>query len=436
MKEPLSDETLRSLFTVHPKDPSRIINRESSTIEYKESYNHGNMTAYFKTIAAFANNQGGYLIFGVKDKPHTLIGLKDKSLSQFEGIKVEEFTEALQAYFSPEIRWVHQTFVFQDLCFGVIYTYPLKNKPCICKKSCDNSGAKHSLKEGDIYYRYAGRSERIRYEELSTIINEAKKKETEEFFEKIAAVWKTGISNAAILDTNTGIVTKQEGSFVISKDLLDKVAFVQEGKFVDTGGSPTLRIIGNVEPIEPKQIIIAGKKETEKAIGPTEIVHAFLKEKPVDEPKEYLKQICYQSSANFPIYFFINRACINISDALSFVSDVPSRSCVKQKIIGRLQGKRIQRKKLPTCKTLAGQKKEAFLQQWLSESLPETIKDINHCVEALLCLSTEEIRSHVAYIRRTLIPIFDNTFRSSSSATLTLVRKAISYIDECLYLAE
>ena len=54
------------------------------------------MAQYFKAMAAFANNQGGYILFGIGDKPRRLIGLKDKSLSQFEELKVEDFTKALE----------------------------------------------------------------------------------------------------------------------------------------------------------------------------------------------------------------------------------------------------------------------------------------------------------------------------------------------------
>ena len=102
-KNPLSLEILTGIFRTSPKDPTRIINREGSNIEFKESYSHANMAQYFKTIAAFANNIGGYILFGVGDKPRRLIGLKDSSLAQFEGIKVEELTSNLSDYFSPEI---------------------------------------------------------------------------------------------------------------------------------------------------------------------------------------------------------------------------------------------------------------------------------------------------------------------------------------------
>lgn len=55
MRNALSLENLTGIFRVSSKEPSRIINREGTTIEFKESYNHGNMAQYFKAMAAFAN---------------------------------------------------------------------------------------------------------------------------------------------------------------------------------------------------------------------------------------------------------------------------------------------------------------------------------------------------------------------------------------------
>ena len=141
---PLSEEKLKKLFKTSDRDTVRIVNRESSTIEFKESYSHAGMAQYFKTMAAFANNAGGYIVFGVGDKPRNLIGLKDKNLSQFEELKVEEFTKNLLEYFSPEIKWEHCTFEFLGMSFGVIYTFPLKKKPCVCKKVYDSQNKKYS----------------------------------------------------------------------------------------------------------------------------------------------------------------------------------------------------------------------------------------------------------------------------------------------------
>ena len=48
---------------------------ESSTIDYKEKVENKKPKSWLKTISAFANSNGGILIFGVRDNDHELIGL-------------------------------------------------------------------------------------------------------------------------------------------------------------------------------------------------------------------------------------------------------------------------------------------------------------------------------------------------------------------------
>lgn len=292
---PLSADILTNLFRTSPKDPLRIINREGSTIEFKESYSHAGMAQYFKTIAAFANNSGGYIIFGVGDKPRRLLGLKEKNLSQFEELKVEEFTKNLLEYFSPEIRWDHCTFEYKGMSFGVIYTEPLLNKPCICKKSYDAPNPKYTLKEGDIFYRYGGRSERIRYEELSAIIDHARKVEEQLWLNFAQRAAKVGIENACLLDLGTGKITGNGGSIVIDENLLSKIAFIKEGEFVETKGKPAIRLIGDIENVSTGKIVVRETtRKVVKAIEPNDLIKAFLKGINVEDPLEYICRAFYR----------------------------------------------------------------------------------------------------------------------------------------------
>ena len=435
MKNALSLENLTGIFRVSSKEPSRIINREGTTIEFKESYNHGNMAQYFKAMAAFANNQGGYILFGIGDKPRRLIGLKDKSLSQFEELKVEDFTKALLDYFSPEIKWEHCTFEFHDMSFGVIYVYPLTHKPCICKKHYDSQNAKYSLKEGDIYYRYGGRSERIRYAELTSIIDEARKNEERQWLNFAKRAVRIGVSNAALLDLKSGNLSGTNGSVVIDGELLQKLAFIQAGKFVETGGTPTLRLIGDITEISTGKVVVTETaRKVVRAIEPSDIVHVFLENKPVDEPIEYIKRICSATSANYPVYFFMRQASITSSDALSIVKQTTNRGVAKVKLIERLEEKSILQGKLPISSTSAGKQKEHYRQQWLTESITMPIAHIGYCVEALLYLSNEEIAEHNQYIRSNLLKIYSTENEKASSIVASNIRKAICRIDEGLYL--
>jgi hypothetical protein len=249
--EPLSEVALLDIFKADPNMPNRIVTRESSTIEFKENYNHSGMADYFKTIASFANNKGGYIVFGVKDKPRTIIGLTERSAKQFDEINVEVFTGNLCDFFSPAIEWEHILYNWNNLFFGIIYIYELNCKPCICKKSSDLNNQNCALKEGEIYYRYRGRSERIHYPELIQILQEQRQKESLAWMKHFERILRSGPTNIATLDLNHMDLDLNNGKgFVLDKDLanelLSKVKLIKSGKFTETGGKPTLKLIGNL----------------------------------------------------------------------------------------------------------------------------------------------------------------------------------------------
>ena len=434
-ENPLSADILTSLFRTSPADEYRIINRESVTIEFKESYNHAGVAQYFKAIAAFANNVGGYLIFGVGDKPRRLIGLKGKALEQFETLKVEEFTKALMDYFSPSIRWEHCTFEFKGLSFGVIYVYALKKKPCVCKKTYDNPNPKYTLKEGDIYFRYGGRSERIKYDELIAILEANRISEENKWMSLIQKIAKIGIDNAMVFNAETGDLSGNGRSIIFDEALLEKIQFIKEGEFVEVKGQPTLRLIGDIESISSGRVVV---KETEKkvvkAIEPYNIVESFLNNDKTDEPLEYIKRICSTSTANFPIYYYVQLSGLPISSVLEIIREIPSRSTAKAKLIERLEGKRIEQGVLPDVETAASTEKRQYMSKWLNESIDLNQFDLNRCIQAFLCLTADEIRAHDAYFRQIFKEIFTTSFETANPTIASMIRKSICKMDEALYL--
>ena len=432
---PLSADTLTAIFRTSPKDEYRIINRESVTIEFKESYSHSSIAQYFKVIASFANNIGGYLIFGVSDKPRILKGLSDKSLEQFENLKVEEFTKALMDYFSPSIQWEHCTFEFKGKSFGVIYVKPLKKKPCICKKSYDNSDSKYSLKEGDIYFRYGGRSEKIKYEELLEIIDTTRKFEQQQWMNLLKKIAQVGVDNAMIFNAETGDLSGNGNAIIFDEELLEKIKFIKEGEFVEIKGQPTLRLIGDIQSLSSGQIVI---KETEKkvvkAIEPQDITKAFLANEDVSDPLEYIKRICSLPTANLPLYYFVKLSKLPVTTVIETISGINSRSIGKDKLIERLQGKRIERNMLSHAATNASIEKRKYREDWLKENIEISSNTLNRCMQAFLCLTDEEVQKHEKYFRKKFKEIYELYFESVPPIVASLIRRAICRLDEVLYL--
>lgn len=121
--------------------------RESNTVEFKQSFNKGNIATYAKTMAAYANNSGGYIIFGITDSPRMIVGLKNDN---FDNLKQEVFTDAINSLFSPAIDWEmgmivlneeiegdNGVIVTEQKKIGWIYTIESEMKPVIAQK--DNS---------------------------------------------------------------------------------------------------------------------------------------------------------------------------------------------------------------------------------------------------------------------------------------------------------
>lgn len=435
MNNPLSADKLTNIFRTSSKDPMRIINRESSSIEFKESYSHAGMAQYFKTMAAFSNNTGGYIIFGVGDKPRRLLGLRDKNLKQFEELKVEEFTKNLTDYFSPEIKWDHCTFEYKNLSFGVIYTFQSSQKPCICKKSHDDKEPKYALKEGDIYYRYGGRSERIHFEELRLIIENSRRNEEQQWIDFVKRVAKIGIENACLLDLNEGMVSGKGGSVIVDESLLKKIAFIKEGEFVETKGKPTLRVIGDVEEIGTGRIVV---KETTKhvvrAIEASDIVKAFLKGITVEEPEAYLRALCSATSANFPMYYLIYQAEITINDAIRIIENTTTRGATKGRLLERINGKTISKAIISNTGTEASRKKDKYRREWILEDVNVHESDIGYCMKAVASLDGNEVIEHEQYIREKLLELFEQYYERVDSNIASDMRKAICRIDEILFL--
>jgi predicted HTH transcriptional regulator len=168
---PFSQEVLNRIFTISHKHLDCLISRESSGLEFKEAFGFQNLGKYIRSAGAFANAKGGYIVYGVANSPHKLIGLKD---DRFDQLDPEKLTAYLSEHFDPELEWDRHLHELDGKVYGILYFHESRNKPVICRKGSDDG---KSLKEGEIYYRCKGRTQTIRYAELKELIEERRRHE-------------------------------------------------------------------------------------------------------------------------------------------------------------------------------------------------------------------------------------------------------------------
>lgn len=236
---PFDDDILSKIFILSPVARNRIGSRESTTVEFKESFNQDerNLASYAKTMASFANNNGGYIVFGIKDKPRELVGIKR---DKFDAFDPAVFSTRLNHHIQPSLAWDTHIYDWKGLSFGIIYTYSSAEKPVIAVK---NAG---EIQEGDIFFRYNGKSEKIRYPELNQIIDQRIKEQNEAWRRVVEKTASVGPVNAAVMDTVEGTITGAGGMLVIDDGLAKKLKFIKEGEFSEKSGSPTLKLVGDL----------------------------------------------------------------------------------------------------------------------------------------------------------------------------------------------
>ncbi|MAT45352.1 MAG: hypothetical protein CL609_23735 [Anaerolineaceae bacterium] len=222
---------------------------ESTEYEIKESFSYSAMDNYLKYFASFANNRGGYLIFGITDNMD-LVGMNEKSLNFFSRLDPERLTNEINVHFMPSINVSHYIWEYNKANFGVFEVFEVKDKPVITVRD-----AKDVLKEGEIYFRYSGRSEKIKYGELNSIIQLRIQSVSDKWLRFMERVAKIGVENAFVFDANQ-VNIDDDGirMFIIDENLANQIEFIKQGEFVEKEGAPTVMLIGEGE-VRGQQIV-------------------------------------------------------------------------------------------------------------------------------------------------------------------------------------
>lgn len=220
----------------------RLKHRENTRLEFKQNFSQVDFAIYAKTLSAFANNQGGVIIFGIKDKPRELLGMTNDNFTNFDN---EKLTEFLNNHFEPQIEFELVDCEKGIKKFGAICVKESNDKPIMCIK---NGGKKQEIIEGEIYYRYSGRTQKIRYVDLKRILNDNLELERQKWREHIENIARIGPKNVKMLDLLRGEIDSGNGKkIVVDKELLKNLNLVVEGKFVEKDGAPALKLIGQIE---------------------------------------------------------------------------------------------------------------------------------------------------------------------------------------------
>jgi len=284
----------------------RLFHREGQELEFKEQFNLAGLPDYLRDFAAFANNRGGYLIFGVKNAPRIPIGMSKSAINQFEKIDPEKISGFILEIFSSSISWEQAQVDIGGKAFGVFRIEEAWQKPVIAKK---DEGKDQVIKNGEIYFRYGGRTQKALHAELQMMIERRLEENNRNWQDLISKIARAGPQNAAILDTEKGLIEKDDARIlVIDDELAEKIKFVKEGQFVEKDGAITLKLVGNVVPVDQVEVV---KKVQEKLtqkypLTARELAEEVLKNAPGAKQHEVWQAIAENKIKQNPDYSAYN----------------------------------------------------------------------------------------------------------------------------------
>ncbi len=222
---------LTALKIVEKGDSFIIKNREGDKREFKLLFENEKLWKYAQTMVAFANRDGGVIFFGIKDKPHELIGIAGNEPED------QVFANFLNSYFEPEISFKLDTLEINGKKLFYILVYPAINKPIICKKEKNHQEKgknSNQLREGAIYYRYSSTNHEIKYPELRNILDEQTNKKFNNLLNNMKLIHQVGVDSAAIVNVNQLSSDNKSTSIYITTETAKNMNWIAKGRFSET----------------------------------------------------------------------------------------------------------------------------------------------------------------------------------------------------------
>ena len=449
-------------------DQVRCSHSEDEHLEFKKSLHISSgvlSKEYLKTIAGFANNDGGTIVFGVEPENHILVGIHERA----KKIDQSQITTTIKDGIDGEIYFKYLTEDIGGKTISFLQVFKSKRRPVIMKVDVNRDG--ENMKIGEIYFRYTAQDLRIKLADLRSLmseeINNSTHKIANQLFSKISKIIEIGPENIALLNTVSGEIGDNNPNvkMVLHPDVLKNLNLIKEGQFDEKEGAPAYVIKGEIEVEKGGHSYFSSYRTETETIHTSDITKSFFQQECAN-PIPYLDEVVYHSSFYYPIYYFIKEAGLSKNEAierLKGISNADVNINTKHKLLERLNngitlkpngclleninnddirlGKGIDKRleDLRVAKHLSKNKEIALIRTIIFNRLMsgQTIQKFTQnynlrCLQAFEHIPNLYIKENKDFILSELYSCYkaiDNT----SSNEKSIFRKLLAWIDEALY---
>lgn len=237
----MNDETVEAKVKeiIAQLNTNPLSKKESQQVEFKENIQNELFIRYAKSLASFANNKGGMIIFGVKNSPHTPIGTTSHTT-----FNRDRLGRILDRFFSPLIDWQMVITDVGSRQFPVLYVDKNPGEIYVC---LEENNAEH-LHTGDILFRYNSENKKIAPNELQRLLQSIKEAERTAVLSKVNVIANSNPRDLLIANLAEKTLPELGGKLVIEESVAKELRFIKEGQLAHKG-KPVLKIISKVQPI-------------------------------------------------------------------------------------------------------------------------------------------------------------------------------------------
>lgn len=245
----MNSEELIARLEVRSHDGGfRVTARESANLEFKLLLDLNSFKKCLKTIAAFSNQSGGTIVFGIRDRPRDLVGIGNADLD--EGLQSEQLVRNIVP--CPQTHYF--TFEMHGMNFAAIHVFPVSKPPAIAIRDLSGEGGVGQiLTQGMIYRQRRGQTSAISGEEFSQLLAHRDSLIRAEIFGFLARGRDIGFDKAVVADTRQTEGEDGEVTFFLPADAASQLNIVDRARLVESEGAPAYEIRGNVQLTVPSE---------------------------------------------------------------------------------------------------------------------------------------------------------------------------------------
>jgi hypothetical protein len=398
---PVHSNTLAAMFKQDKDGVWRFVAGETDQHECKKSFGFKHSGQWLKAIAALANNRGGYVLFGVHDKLETLqdgidhsyaaVGLED---DVFEKADPEKFAKLIKSSLDPTPRVQFASLKVGGKTIGFIHVEQHPSRPVIVTRP---EGDK--MREGDIFFRYPGQSDRIKYSDLRALLDARDRQARQDMMPMLEKLLSLGPERALIADISKGTLGDGRSEIVIDPRLAEQLHFIKEGEFSERNGEPTLKLIGEVKKFDGT--ISVGERIVLNAIREDDILRNFTRQLNVDHPESYILANLDHQRKWLPVFYYVHLSGKSPDEMTAIIAaEKTTHPSKRRDLVERLSGK-LSAKGKPTT-----QSEKAIVEE-ISRGIiqtPTNLKQVAQLARAVMSLEKQpgDIHRILAVIERAM----------------------------------